>query len=73
MRSFFPMSRGDLVYVVAVLAFAVVSFLPWSRDVEIGGLALLGWLMAALMIFSPVAALLRIAAEGSRNREREDA
>ncbi len=65
MSSFFPMSRGDVLYIALVLGFAVVSFLPWSRGIEIGGMALLGWLMAGLMVFAPVVALVRIAADRS--------
>jgi hypothetical protein len=66
MSNFFPMSRGDLWFVVALLAFSFVSFLPWSRSINWGGMALLGWLMALLMVLSPTIALLRIMAERKR-------
>ena len=59
--SFFPMSRGDLVFLLSLIAFAVVAFLPWARDVTWGGMALVGWLMALLMILSPAIALARMA------------
>lgn len=63
MSSFFPISKGDLAYLLAVLAFAVIAFLPFSREHEMGGVALLGWLMAALMIIAPALALVRILTE----------
>ena len=69
---FFPMSRGDMLYLAAVLLFAVVSFLPWSRDVTVGGMALLGWLMAALMVFSPAVALTRIVLERRAAKRQEN-
>ncbi len=69
MNGFFPMRRGDVVYLVLVIVFAVVSLLPWAREVDVGGMVLLGWLMAALMVLSPVIALVRIARE---RRERQD-
>lgn len=57
---FFPMSRGDAIYLIALLVLAAVSFLPFTREVEVGGMALLGWAMAALMVLSPVVALVRL-------------
>ena len=63
MSNFFSMSRGDFVFIVALLVFAFVSFLPWSRDISWAGMAMLGWMMAALMIFSPAVALFRLLVE----------
>lgn len=60
---FFPLSPGDIAYVIAVLAFAVVAFLPWARDISFAGVALIGWLMAMLMVAAPLIALVRIASE----------
>lgn len=60
MRSFFPIPRGDLLTIVGLLLFALLSFLPVTREVELGGMALLGWLMAALMVASPLLALWRL-------------
>ena len=63
MSNFFAMSRGDLLFIVSLLLFAFVSFLPWSREMQWGGMALLGWMMAALMVFSPAVALVRLRRE----------
>lgn len=65
---FFPLALADIAYIVAVLAVAVVAFLPWARDVSFAGVALIGWLMAGLMVAAPLIALIRIAGEkrGSR-------
>ena len=68
MRQFFPMSRGDLLFIIVLLIFAVVSFLPWSRESSWGGMAMLGWMMAALMVLSPAIALFRL--RGQRHRSQ---
>lgn len=60
MRPFFPMPRGDLLTIVGLVLFALLSFVPFTREVHIGGMALLGWLMAALMVISPLVALARL-------------
>ena len=71
MRSgFFPMSRGDALYLIALLVLAAVSFLPFTREVEVGGMALLGWAMAALMVLSPVVALWRLWRERRSSGQR---
>jgi hypothetical protein len=71
MSSFFPVSKGDLAYLLAVLAFALIAFLPFSREHELAGVALLGWLMAVLMIIAPALALVRILTERrSASRQR---
>ena len=69
--SFFPMPRGDRWYILAILLFAVVSFLPWSHSIQVAGMALFGWLMAILMVVAPVVALLRLR-ERPRPQNRQD-
>ena len=71
MSNFFPMPRGDRWYILAILLFAVVSFLPWSHSIQVAGMALFGWLMAALMVVAPVVALLRLR-ERPRSQNRQD-
>jgi TRAP-type C4-dicarboxylate transport system permease small subunit len=58
MMQFFPMGKGEALMLVYLLVMAVISFLPMWRTMEIGGVAVFGWLMAALMITSPLLALL---------------
>lgn len=64
---FYPMKRGDLFYIIAILAFAIISFLPWTRGIYIFGMALFGWLMVILMVGSPAIVLLRFLAERDKN------
>lgn len=71
MANFFPMSRGDLAYVIIIIAVAVIAFLPWAREIHFAGVALVGWLMALLMILSPVIALVRIAQERRHSGDEE--
>ena len=59
-RGFFPMERGDRLFLVVLLVLSAGAFLPTLRRFEPGGLALLGWLMAALMVLSPSVALVRL-------------
>lgn len=72
MPDVFPMRRGDLIYLVVLGAASVLCFLPAWRDIELGGMALTGWLLAALMVLSPTIALVRIARErrGVRGERR---
>ncbi len=63
MKNFFSMPRGDLGFIVALLTLAVVSFLPAVRDAEWAGMSMLGWMMAGLMVASPVIALVRLLSE----------
>ena len=65
MSNFFPMPRGDLAFIVVLLVMAVVSFLAWSREAEWAGMAMLGWMMAGLMVLAPIIALVRLARRGS--------
>lgn len=57
MKSFFPMRRGEAATLVFLVAFAAFSFIPVWRTIELGGMAVFGWLMAALMVVSPAIAL----------------
>lgn len=58
MKDFVPMPKGDLWYLLALLTFSLVAFLPWWRDVYVAGMSVFGWLMALLMVFSPAIALI---------------
>ena len=52
------MPRGEAVALAFLLVFSAVTFLPVWREVELGGMVLFGWLMAALMVLSPAVALI---------------
>ena len=56
-KNFFPMARGEKAALGVLILFAAVSFLPLARSVEVAGMALFGWLMAALMVLSPILTL----------------
>ena len=49
MSDFFPMKRSDFWFLIGIVAFAFISFLPWSRRIIISGMALFGWMMAIWM------------------------
>jgi len=66
MSHFFAMPSGDRRYLLAILLFAFISFLPWTKHIHFAGMALFGWLMAALMIFSPAIALFYLLREQKR-------
>lgn len=52
------MERGEAATLVFLVLFSVFSFLPRWRSLEVAGMAVFGWLMAALMLISPALALL---------------
>jgi hypothetical protein len=54
---FFPMARGEKIALGVLILFAAASFHPAARSVEVAGMALFGWLMAALMLLSPILTL----------------
>jgi hypothetical protein len=60
MKQFFPMRRSEKIVLPFLIAFAAISFLPVWRNIEIGGMAVFGWLMAILMLISPVLTLLAL-------------
>jgi hypothetical protein len=68
MSSFFPMPRGDRWFLLTIIIFSIISFLPWTQKMHVAGMALLGWLMAALMILSPTIALIRLIRHRVSNR-----
>ena len=60
MKSFFPLRRGEGATLVFLIAFAAFAFIPQWRIIEVGGMAVFGWLIAALMLISPALALVTI-------------
>jgi hypothetical protein len=59
-RNFFPMPSGDRWFLLTIIIFSILAFLPSMQEIQISGLALFGWMMAALMILSPAIALIRL-------------
>jgi len=51
------MAKGEKIALGVLIGFAAASFLPIARRVEVAGMALFGWLMAALMLLAPVLTL----------------
>lgn len=60
MKSFFPLRRGEGATLVFLIAFSAFAFIPQWRTIEAGGMAVFGWLIAALMLVSPALALATI-------------
>ncbi len=56
-RDFFPMARGERFTLWLLILFSAISFLPIWRTLEVLGMALSGWMMAALMVVSPILTL----------------
>ena len=52
------MDRAEAAVLVFLILFSTLAFLPVWRSIELAGMAVFGWLMALLMIASPVLALL---------------
>lgn len=57
MKAFFRMRKSEAATLVFLILFSAGSFLPLWRTLEFAGMAVFGWLMAALMVISPVLAL----------------
>ena len=51
------MGRGEGATLTFLILFSAFSFLPVWRTVEVAGMVVFGWLMAALMVISPALAL----------------
>ena len=56
------MRRSEAATLVFLVAFAAFAFIPAWRTIEVRGMAVFGWLIAALMILSPTLALATFAA-----------
>jgi hypothetical protein len=72
MKSFFRMDKTELWFLVALVAFSTLSFLPLWRGIYVAGMSLLGWWMAILMVLSPLGALVIFFLERKRRRQAGD-
>lgn len=68
--SFFPMPRAERAALFVLIAFSVLAFLPVFGEVSILGVAVFGWLMAALLLGSPAVLLALLLAERSAGVDR---
>jgi len=60
------MRRSEAATLVFLIAFAAFAFIPAWRTTELWGMAVFGWLVAALMVLSPLLALATFVAGRSR-------
>ena len=67
MKSFFKMDRAEAAVLLFLTLFSALSFLPVWRTLEVAGMVVFGWLMAALMVISPALAL-AVFVSGRRRR-----
>ena len=56
-KNLFPMERGERGALAFLTLFSVAAFLPIWRSIDVAGMALTGWMMAALMVISPIVTL----------------
>lgn len=54
------MSRTERAALGGLVAFSILAFLPVFRDASLLGVALFGWMMAALLLGSPAILLLLV-------------
>ena len=54
---FFPMAKDERFALLFLILFAAAAFVPRARSLEVAGMALFGWMMAALMVISPILTL----------------
>ena len=59
MSNFIGMPSGDRWYLIVLIGFSAVAFLPFWRGIEVMGLSMLGWWMVFLMVYVPTSALIR--------------
>ena len=59
MSNFFRIPTGDLWYLIGLIAFSAVAFMPFWREMTVAGMSVFGWLMAVLTVLSPGIALIR--------------
>ena len=73
MSNFIGMPSGDRWYLIVLIGFSAVAFLPFWRGMEILGLSMLGWWMAFLMVYVPTSSLIHFArSDKSRRRPGGD-
>ena len=65
-KSFFKMGQGEAAVLLFLILFSALSFLPVWRTIEVAGMVVFGWLMATLMVISPVLALVVFMAKRHR-------
>jgi len=64
---FFRMVKAERGFLLVLLTLGALSFLPWWRTIHVAGMSLFGWWMAALMVLSPVGALVVFVLERRRH------
>ena len=66
------MRSADRFYLSGLCLFAAVAFLPLFREPQVAGVSVFGWLMAALMVISPMGALALFLSERRRPPDSRD-
>jgi Flp pilus assembly protein TadB len=69
-KNLFPMARGERYALAFLILFSIAAFLPVWRTVDVAGMALTGWMMAALMVISPIITLWVFRRTGRRRMRR---
>lgn len=47
------LTKQERVVLIGLLAFIVLTFLPWTYDIMLAEVSLLAWLLWSLMIVAP--------------------
>ncbi len=61
MSNFQKLPADDGLYLIVLIGFSAISFLPFWRGIEVAGLSMLGWWMVFLMVYVPTSALIHFA------------
>ncbi|PIC62692.1 hypothetical protein CSV79_15710 [Sporosarcina sp. P13] len=62
-KNWFLLSRRNLLFVIALIAYPIIFFLPWSYDILLLEVSLLAWSAFLLSLLAPTIGILLVLTE----------
>ena len=57
-RNWFPLPKKDAIFILFIILYVILMFLPWSHNIKILNISLLAWGAALLFLLAPITGIL---------------
>lgn len=57
-KNWFKMPKKDVIFLIGIVLYVLMFFLPWTYEIKILGVSLLAWGGALLFLLAPITGII---------------
>ncbi|MBU8906942.1 hypothetical protein [Desertibacillus haloalkaliphilus] len=71
-KQWFSLPRRDCFFLIGILLYTIIFFLPWSYEITILNITLVAWAAYLLHVLAPIVGILLIIMDKNQGRNKSE-